>query len=93
MKDRCKCGAWSALDHDACPKCGTAIPDQTSPSKAATFPREAWIIERITYSHEQWARPIFVWGELNGWCLISPNGFGETKVISRNVIHYEKPDL
>lgn len=25
MKDRCKCGAWSALDHDNCPKCGEQV--------------------------------------------------------------------
>jgi hypothetical protein len=28
MKDRCKCGAWSALDHEACPKCGERDLDQ-----------------------------------------------------------------
>ena len=25
MKERCKCGTWSCLDHDACPKCGKQV--------------------------------------------------------------------
>ena len=25
MKDRCKCGAWSCLDHESCPKCGREV--------------------------------------------------------------------
>lgn len=59
------------------------------------FPRTAWTTERVSSGPGEWSRyavKLILWSEHDGWCLVSKPGASEPKVVSRNVIHDEKPE-